>query len=491
MFSFYKTKLIIIILLEFINNQSLCEYNDCFNCSKCGIERICNCGWNPINKICIGDKVKSDFNYDFFLPCYDDYSLKIQNYYCGNNNIKFNDENTADIHMVEYKGRYGAQNLFCEYIYEQQKVSSNNITYNILITISPSVIDYIKIRLSITNNDNKIDRKIIYQQKWEENYKNAKRIIIQIYFEQQLSSNPFSIKITKKESNNNYKIYISIGIILLACIICGIIIYCISKKASQNARMRQEMYLRMARESQRRRLEDNFSRIPPSSSRDPSSSSESEISIHEINTQKIENLLKTILSPIKYYKHLGDKDGNPCTVCTICIEEFKVEKSNVSITPCQHIFHFKCLSDWLMKNVLNPKCPNCNYNLLQAIEKKDCVCSQGLYDIPELTISVKKSNEFRPTNLEGRDNYNDHNNTINMDENGMETGENRFITRNAIRRDRYDNICMRSIEIMNVNVNKNENKSKINDNKVETSANKENDNNEIVIENIDNTEIGN
>ena len=488
MISFFKTKIIIIILFEFINTQSLCEFNDCFNCSLCGTEQICNCEWSPINKVCRTDRVKLPFNYnyDYFFSCYDDNSLRIQKYYCGNSNIKLNDQNTAEINMIENKGKYGAQNLFCEYIYDQATVSSN-INYNILITISPLVIDYIKISLSIINNDNKIDRKNI-NYKFEENYKNVKKIKIQIYFEQQLSSNPFSIKIIKKESKNNYKIYISIGIILLACIICGIIIYCVSKKASENARMRQEMYLRMARASQRRRLEENFSRLPPSSSRDPSSSSESEISIQEINTKKIENLLKTILSPIKYYKHLGDKDGNPCTVCTICIEEFKVDKSKVSITPCQHIFHYECLRDWLMKNVLNPKCPNCNYNLLQELEKNECICSQGLYDIPELAISVKRSNEHKQTNVEGRDNYNDHNNTINMGENGMETGENRFITRNVNRR--YDNICMRSIEIMNVNVNKNENKSK-NNNKVETSANKEDEIDEVVIENIDGTEIGN
>ena len=71
---------------------------------------------------------------------------------------------------------------------------------------------------------------------------------------------------------------------------------------------------------------------------------------------KIEKLLKSTLLPIKYYKYLGAKNGNSSSLCTICIEEFKEGKSKVSFTPCQHVFHYKCLKDWLMKNVLNPKC---------------------------------------------------------------------------------------------------------------------------------------
>ena len=106
-------------------------------------------------------------------------------------------------------------------------------------------------------------------------------------------------------------------------------------------------------------------RIQILTSRDPSSSSESEDNLKEINTLKISKLLKTTLLPIKYNKSLETKYGNYSTICTICIEEFKEGKSKVSFTPCQHVFHYKCLKDWLMKNVLNPKCPNCNYNLLK------------------------------------------------------------------------------------------------------------------------------
>ena len=35
---------------------------------------------------------------------------------------------------------------------------------------------------------------------------------------------------------------------------------------------------------------------------------------------------------------------------------------------CKHIFHYECLKDWLNKNILMPKCPNCNYNVLTGGE---------------------------------------------------------------------------------------------------------------------------
>ena len=128
------------------------------------------------------------------------------------------------------------------------------------------------------------------------------------------------------------------------------------------------LYLHMAMENQRHQRLGNTNVMKSSNYGDVASSSESEVSITEVNRQKIKELFENELAPIKYNRNLGFKDGNACTVCTICIEDFKVDISKVSVTPCQHVFHFKCLNDWLMKNLFHPKCPNCNYNLLQ--EKK-------------------------------------------------------------------------------------------------------------------------
>lgn len=488
--SFNKIIILIINLFVLIKNQSSCKYNDCFNCSICGSESMCDCYWNPTKKECEKDTVKSAFNYnfDYFLSCYDEESNIIQRKYCGNSNIKLNEENYAYITLIDNDKLFAAQNLYCAYIYDQVNVFTNN-NIIIKIVVSPSAINNVKIYLTINNNENKITKKSITKGNFEENFKNTKKVKIELYFKDQLTVNPLSIKITKKEEKKNYNIYISIGIIILTCLVCGLIIFFISKKAAENAKRRQEIYLRMARESQRRR--EAFNQIIPSSSIDPSSS-ESELSAHEINTIKIEKLLNTTLAPIKYNKYLGVKDGNPCLICTICIEEFKEGKSKVCITPCQHVFHFKCLKDWLMKNVLTPKCPNCNYNLLQE-EKNEMACSQGIYDIPEIAVNVMRSHDHRPTNIGGRVSYNEHNNSINLEANGIDTGENRFINRNEMHRNRSQNNCINSVSnvsIRNTNVNKSGNIAKDNAN-IETKGNKDDDNDEVVIENIENNEITN
>jgi hypothetical protein len=270
---------------------------------------MCDCDWNPSKKECEKDIAKSAFNYnfDYFLSCYDEESSIIQKKYCGNSNIKLNEENYAYITLIDNDKLFAAQNLYCAYIYDQVNVFTNNNIF-IKIVVSSSAINNVKIYLTITNNENKITKKSITKGNFEENFKNTKKVKIELYFENQLTVNPLSIKITKKEEKKNYNIYISIGIIILTCLVCGLIIFFISKKAAENAKRRQEIYLRMARESQRRR--EAFNQIIPSSSIDPSSS-ESELSAHEINTLKIEKLLNTTLAPIKYNKYLGVKDGNP------------------------------------------------------------------------------------------------------------------------------------------------------------------------------------
>ena len=486
--SFHKIIILIINLFQLIKNQSTCQYNDCFNCSMCGSEQLCDCKWNPNEKECKNDILKSsfDYNYEYFLTCYDEESLAIQNNYCGSPYIKLDEQNTTSISLVEHNKKYGAKNLYCSYIYNQLNILSN-IYMNIKITVSPLALNYIRIYLTVTDDDNKNIKKPITKELFEDDFKNSKKVKIELYFENQLSINPLLIKITKIEVKKNYKIYISIGIIVGACLICGLIIFFLSRKAAQNARRRQEMYLQMARENQRRR--EMFNRIGPYSSIDPSSSSESELSMHEINTQKIEILFKTSLAPIKYNKYLGVKDGNPSIICTICIEEYKEGKSKVCITPCQHVFHFNCLKDWLLKNVLTPKCPNCNYNLLQE-EKNELACSQGVNDIPEIPINVMRSHDHRPTNIKGRLSYNEHNNSINMETNGLDTRENRLINRNEMYRNKSHISCINSVSIRNLNVNKSSNNPKDNE-KVENSSNRDDDIDEVVVENIGNNDISN
>ena len=117
--------------------------------------------------------------------------------------------------------------------------------------------------------------------------------------------------------------------------------------------MRQRQILERAMDRQRRAYITR---------EDIASSGSEEVNIEEENKEKIDFLLKNTLAPKKFNKKYGEKDG---LTCTICIENFRVGKSRVCITPCQHVFHYKCLSNWLRNKDTTYKCPVCNCNILE------------------------------------------------------------------------------------------------------------------------------
>jgi len=57
------------------------------------------------------------------------------------------------------------------------------------------------------------------------------------------------------------------------------------------------------------------------------------------------------------------------TECSICLEILKVENDYVSFTPCNHLFHHKCLNDYFEKTK-ELKCPNCNFDIMQYYKNK-------------------------------------------------------------------------------------------------------------------------
>ena len=233
-------------------------------------------------------------------------------------------------------------------------------------------------------------------------FDNIKEIKILLYFNKGVESIPFFLKIERKGDKAQLALYITIGLIISACLICALIIYCLSKKIAENARLRQRTLYELAMAHQR--AQNNIDD-------DPGSSGPSEVDAIKENKKKIDLLLETILNPKKTSnKKPGIKDGN---ICSICLEECKPKKNNVSITPCQHVFHYKCIRNWLNLNVLNPKCPNCNHNLLLYIENKKTENIQ--------TIDIARKNN-ETNNLETQETNQNFN-----------TNENRFITRNTAR----------------------------------------------------------
>ena len=404
-FPFMITMIIFLNLLILSKSDLNCytEYNDCFNCSVCGDDSStsCNCNWDTTSKICRSGTRKSLENqfYEYFDSCTDSNSIEIIQKYCGNTVLELNDKNEIIIDIPKNGEFYGTKRLYCEYIYKPSDNSDKYYTIN--YEASSNNMNYMYILLDISFYDQTSMTGYLYQKNMKRDFNNIKELKLLVYFNKGLTSLPFKFKIIGISDKAKRALYITICIIILVCLLCGIATYFLSKRIKKNARLRQRdlIILAMARQRENYRTEEG------------ASSGSSEVDVEEENRKKIDILLKTTLAPKKFNKKYGLKDGN---TCTICIEDFNEKKSKVSITPCNHVFHYKCLSNWLVQNSINPKWPNCNYNLLQDFDKK----KNGELQ----TIEVE-----RKTNQ----NLNTGRNITNNNNQNLNSNENRFITINA------------------------------------------------------------
>jgi len=109
------------------------------------------------------------------------------------------------------------------------------------------------------------------------------------------------------------------------------------------------------------------------------------------------NISKKSLKNDIFSEKLVQKYGNSCS---ICLEQFVNEKSEISITPCEHIFHMVCIIKWIELNGSNPYCPNCKYNFIKKKEKKKP---------PENPLMLMRNNAYvYNSNRRLADNNNEH-----------------------------------------------------------------------------------
>ena len=82
----------------------------------------------------------------------------------------------------------------------------------------------------------------------------------------------------------------------------------------------------------------------------------------EKNKKLIEKFKQYELKPKIFNEKIN---FNNCDSCSICCENFTLGKSEVSITPCSHVFHYKCIIKWVNEKNKDPNCPNCNYKFIE------------------------------------------------------------------------------------------------------------------------------
>jgi hypothetical protein len=66
------------------------------------------------------------------------------------------------------------------------------------------------------------------------------------------------------------------------------------------------------------------------------------------------------IEDIVYNKAMIDLGKGNLDVCPICCEEFQEGNYVKALPVCKHIFHEKCVKEWLM---MNPLCPMCRGNV--------------------------------------------------------------------------------------------------------------------------------
>jgi hypothetical protein len=86
---------------------------------------------------------------------------------------------------------------------------------------------------------------------------------------------------------------------------------------------------------------------------------------------QINYLFQNIMIPEIYSEKFGKEEKS----CTICLNQFNLNKSKIILTLCHHFFHFYCLKKYLLDGK-GKKCPNCNhdffeiFNLIEIIPSK-------------------------------------------------------------------------------------------------------------------------
>ena len=339
----------IIITLSSEQQDIYChESRKCNNCTICGSDTNDYCSCSFSNFYCLDDLNNLTMIPDFIVPY--DGCLKNSNdllNICGDSNIGLDIgsnetinfksstksnfvcyynirkimNNNNDIKISVYKEGnekiYFTMVFVIYYNYDQIRITtlSDMVTYSNFFWLNESKVE--KISLFINILDGK-DMNKIYISSAIENY-------------------PI-IKITYETNSNKKTKGIIFGITIgTVFIIIVIIIVVIIKRYTYKPKII---------------IVNNSEKKPP-------------IYIQQIksNKLKVDDLFKKELTPKMYSK----KDTiNDCYKCTICLEDFKDGKSIIVTTKCGHSFHFICFKNWVYKNILSPKCPNCNHPIIDC-----------------------------------------------------------------------------------------------------------------------------
>ena len=339
----------------------------------CGNEsnEYCNCVWetNGFTNYCKEDELR--YLSEWYIELLECTNNEEQELYCSGKNIVYSkDDLNSDKTLTfqirpDSRGNYGKKMLFCFYNYIDE--SSDDYKLNIQFTSSST--NRPKVAYGCSSNEKGINKAQKIEENKELTCSGGYNIFFVALLKTQHKSSPITFKLMLKQSSlNKYVAAFSaavIFILLLTCIIC-----CITRYYNNKARRKILILMNERARANMRIIEEENNNMDIDNAEN----------LEEINKEKLDQLFSTKMAEHLYKSEYNQYGGG----CSICLENFK-KKSKVSMTPCKHVFHFNCIKDWLYKNAKNPKCPNCNKEVLANEESN----IDGKFDETKI-IKVKK-----------------------------------------------------------------------------------------------------
>ena len=368
---FHLLIIYIIIDFSFGQTENYCDLSHyCNNCTICGSQNGNYCSCNFYNSYCLNEgSSRSRFLNDFILK-YDGCLTSNGNMenICGTSDISIESgesktiriQSTSQTDFVCYYNIKKSQNNDNKMVITIQKegtqlpgfdlylIRYNSNNQSVITTLSDTVLSN-----NIEIEDSDCQKVSVYFD--VENPQNIEKISLNFLNKNEEESttpttttSPVVIPRPSKSSSSNkgliYGLVIG-GIALVIVIILGIVL-------ALKCRNKDNKII-IPNETNNNTINNNTSL--------PLNNYPEYVKIMNGNKEKMDNLFKTELLPKIYNKN---NTTNDCYNCTICMEDYIDNKSVVVTTKCGHTFHQKCFKNWVYKNIICPKCPNCNYLIL-------------------------------------------------------------------------------------------------------------------------------
>ena len=317
------------------NNNHSCNYiNECFSCIATGI-----CNWDS-NSCIRGEHSQVHLMFSPNQPCNDLNSIATKNMFCGPEIITFQN-NKVEITLPNVLNVYGKKDLFCSFELNLESKSST-IIGEIQIEKKYFMDMILQVQVTFSNGS---EERFIDSTLMSVKIKRGKTIRFYYYQIREFDTIPFKIVLHKEKNKISISMILTIILIILLMILSAAGMFLFKKRIARRKILQAIIIQQRLEEINPQQIQQNEEQIQQEK---------------EQRLLLIKSFITNNFNPIKFNSDLATISSN----CTICLDEYN-SQSDVVKTECGHVFHFKCIENWLYTNIMNVKCPNCNYYFLE------------------------------------------------------------------------------------------------------------------------------